>query len=59
MRIIDKYFNAVCIVEPVIHQDNRGNFIHYSAPKEIFSEESLKLHKEICESQQKIFKAEK
>ena len=44
---------------PVRGQDNRGNFIHYSAPKDLFSEESLKLHKEICESQQKIFKAEK
>ena len=44
---------------PVRGQDNRGNFIHYSAPKDLFSEESLKLHKEICESQQNIFKAEK
>ena len=44
---------------PVRGQDNRGNFIHYSAPKEIFSKESLKLHKEICESQQKIFNVEK
>ena len=44
---------------PVRGIDNRGNFIHYSAPKEIFSKESLKLHKEICESQQKIFKDEK
>ena len=42
---------------PVRGKDNRGNFIHYSAPKEIFSNQSLKLHKEICESQQKIFKA--
>ena len=44
---------------PVRGIDNRGNFIHYNAPKEIFSKESLKLHKEICESQQKNFSIEK
>ena len=35
--------------------DNKGNFIHYFAPKKIFSKDSLELYKEICESQQKIF----
>jgi len=33
MRIIDKHFNAVYIIEPIIHQDNRGNFIERYNPK--------------------------
>ena len=40
---------------PVRGKDNKGNFIHYFAPKKIFSKDSLELYKEICESQQKIF----
>ena len=34
--------------------DKKSNFTHYFAPKMLFSELSLKLHEEICESQHKI-----
>ena len=37
--------------------DRKGNFIHYPVPSRIFSEESLQLHKEICESQQQVLMA--
>ena len=48
IRYINSHFvqNAVkSYAIPVSGIDNRGNFIHYSASKEIFSKESLKMHK--------------
>ena len=37
--------------------DKKGNFIHYPEPSEMFSEESLKIHKEICDSQHQVLMA--
>ena len=37
--------------------DNKGNFIHYPEPSKIFSEESLQIHKEICDNQHQVLMA--
>ena len=37
--------------------DNKGNFIHYPEPAKIFSEESLQIHQEICDSQHQVLMA--
>ena len=37
--------------------DKKGNFDHYPEPTSIFSKESLKIHKEICDSQHQVFMA--
>lgn len=43
MKLIDKIFDAVCIINPVIHEDNRGNFSERYNPKlkELLGVESL------------------
>ena len=42
---------------PVRGVDKKGNFIHYPAPVKIFSKESLRIHKQICESQHRVLMA--
>ena len=37
--------------------DNKGNFNHYPEPISIFSKESLRIHKEICDSQHQVLMA--
>ena len=37
--------------------DKKSNFIHYPEPSNIFSEESLKIQKEICDSKHQVLMA--